>query len=144
MIRMTLEIMDCEVYSLTVISKMALLLVHMFTGCTVAQLKIIFTPEGNRSGIPFFAYVQPLKIAANAKGEVDPDIQMYRVVRDLRSDRMRKGLIVALTDIWRPVELIPVFGKKCNTNWSCDTAIEQSKEFYLNSFEDRPSFMEIY
>ena len=141
---MALEVMECKVCTLLAISKVAFLLVYVFTGCTVAQLRIIFTPEGNCSGIPFFAYVQPFKIAANAKGEVDPDIQMYRVVRDLRSDRTRKGLIVALTDIWRPVELIPVFGKKCNTNWSCDTAIEQSKEFYLNSFEDRPSFMEIY
>ena len=75
---------------------------------------------------------------------MDPDIQLYRVVRVLRSDRTRKGLIVALTDIWRPVELVPVFGSKCNVAWNCDNAVENSKEFYLNTLENLPLFMEVY
>ena len=75
---------------------------------------------------------------------MDPDIQLYRVVRVLRSDRTRKGLIVALTDIWRPVELVPVFGSKCNVTWNCDNAVENSKDFYLNTLENLPLFMEVY
>ena len=117
---------------------------NMVLGCTVAQLRIIFSPNDNRSGIPFFAYVQPFNIAPNAKGTPDPDTQLYRLVRVLRSDRTRKGLIVPLTDIWRPVELIPRFGRKCNTDWTCDTAVELSKEFYLNCFADKPTYIEVY
>ena len=117
---------------------------YIFVGCTVAQLLIIFTPENHHTGTPVYAYVQPFKIAAKAKGGVDPDIQLYRVVCVLRSDRTRKGLIVALTDIWRPVELVPVFGSKCNVAWNCDTAVENSKDFYLNTLENLPLFMEVY
>ena len=135
---------EYEVYPHAAVSLIDLLREYVFAGCTVAQLLIIFTPENNCTGIPVFAYVQPFKVAANAKGRVDPDIQLYRVVRDMRSDRTRKGLIVALTDIWRPVELIPVFGSNCNVTWNCDNAVENSKEFYLNTLENLPLFMEVY
>ena len=117
---------------------------NMVLGCTVAQLRIIFSPTDNYSGIPFFAYVQPFKIAPSAKGAPDPDTQLYRLVRVLRNDRTRKGLIIPLTDIWRPVELIPRFGRKCNTGWTCDTAVELSKEYYLNCFADKPTYIEVY
>ena len=113
-------------------------------GCVIAQLRVIFVPDNNRSGVPFYAYVQPFQIAPNAKGKVDPDIQLYRLVRDLRSDRTRKGLIVPLTDIWRPVELIPRFGEKVSKDWTCDTAVELSKELYLNCFADKPTYLEVY
>ena len=108
------------------------------------QLRIIFTPEKNCSGVPFFAYVQPLKIVPGAKNMADSDIKMYKLVRDLRSDRTRKGLIVPLANIWRPVELIPKFGKMCNKDWTCDTAVESSKEFYLNCFSDKSMYIEVY
>ena len=113
-------------------------------GCKVAQLRIIFAPEKNCSGVPFFAYVQPFKTAPSAKNTPDSDIKMYKLVRDLRSDRTRKGLIVPLTSIWRPVELIPRFGKACNGDWTCDTAVESSKEFYLNCFADKSTYIEVY
>ena len=112
----------------------------------VAQLKIIFSPDYAKSnhGPIFFAYIQPFRLAPSAKGMPDPGIHMYRVVRDLRSDWTRKGFIVPLTDIWRPVELIPKFGSKCNTTWTCDTAVEDAKEFYLNCFADKPTYIEVY
>lgn len=113
-------------------------------GCLIAQLRIIFVPDNNCSGVPFYAYVQPFRIAPNAKGRADPNIKMYRLVRDLRNDRTRKGLIIPLTDIWRPVELIPKFGDKCSKDWTCDTAVEQSKELYLNCFMDKPTYIEVY
>ena len=107
-------------------------------------MRVIFVPDNNRSGVPFYAYVHPFQIAPNAKGEVDPDIQLYRLVRDFRSDRTRKGLIVPLTDIWRPVELIPRFGEKVSKDWTCDTAVELSNELYLNCFADKPTYIEVY
>ena len=107
-------------------------------------MRVIFVPDDNRSGVPFYAYVQPFRIAPNANGEVDPDIQLYRLVRVLRGDRTRKGLIVPLTDIWRPVELIPRFGEEVSEDWTCDTAVELSNELYLNCFADMPTYLEVY
>ena len=107
-------------------------------------MRIVFAPPNDCGGFPFFAYVQPFKIAPNAKDLADSDIKMYKLVRDLRGDRTRKGLIVPLTSIWRSVELIPKFGKSCNRDWTCDTAVESSKEFYLNCFADKPTYIEIY
>lgn len=105
---------------------------------------MIFIPDNYCSGVPCYAYVQPFRIASNAKGRADPSIKLYRLVRDLRSNRSRKGLVISLTDIWRPVELIPRFGEKCNKDWSCDTAVERSKEFYLNCFADKSTYVEVY
>ena len=113
-------------------------------GCLIAQLRIIFAPDNNHSGVPFYAYVQPFRIAPNAQGKVDPDIRLYRLVRELRSDRTRKGLVIPLTDIWRPVELVPRFGNQCDKDWTCDTAVELSKEFYLNCFADKATYIEVY
>ena len=107
-------------------------------------MRIIFAPPNNCSDSPFFAYVQPFKIIPNAKDSADSDIKMYKLVRDLRGDRTRKGLIIPLTSIWRSVELIPKFGKSCNRDWTCDTALESSKEFYLNCFADKPTYIEVY
>ena len=113
-------------------------------GCIIAQLRVIFVPDIGSSAKQFYAYVQPFRIASNAKGKVDPDTQLYRLVRDLRGDQTRKGLVIPLTEIWRPVELIPRFDKKCNTNWNCNTAVECSKQFYLNCFADKPTYIEVY
>ena len=107
-------------------------------------MRIVFAPPNDCSGFPFFAYVQPFKITHNAKEPAVSDIKMYKLVRDLRGDRTRKGLIVPLTSIWRSVELIPKFGKSCNRDWTCDTAVESSKEFYLNCFADKTTYIEVY
>ena len=122
----------------------SVILTYLVKGCKVAQLRIIFAPEKNYSGVPFFAYVQPFKIAPGTKNMAGSDIKMYKLVRDLRNDHTRKGLIVPLANIWRPVELIPKFGKMCNKDWTCDTAVESSKEFYLNCFSDKSTYIEIY
>ena len=122
----------------------SVILTYLVKGCKVAQLRIIFAPEKNCSGVPFFAYVQPFKTTPSAKIMADSDIKMYKLVRDLRSDRTRKGLIVPLVSIWRQVELIPKFGKTCNKDWTCDTAVESSKEFYLNCFSDKSTYIEVY
>ena len=111
-------------------------------GCRVVQVRVIFAPGQNCNN--HYAYVQPFRIIPIAKSMIDPDTKMYKLVRDLRSDHTRKGLIVPLTSIWRPVELIPKFGKRCNKDWTCDTAVEHAKEFYLNCFADKPTYIEVY
>ena len=141
---MILMILEYEVSFRVVFLLHSFILTYLVEGCKVAQLRIIFAPKKNCNGVLFFAYVQPFKTMASAKNMADSDIKMYKLVRDLRSDRTRKGLIVPLTSIWRPVELIPKFGKMCNKDWTCDTAVECSKEFYLNCFTDKATYHEVY
>ena len=113
----------------------------------MAQLRVIFSPDLVDNGVPLrklFVYVQPLKIAYNAKGNPDPNISMYRYARCTRSNGTRKGLVFPLEEIWRPVEMVPKFGKACNTGWTCDTAVEEAQELYLNCFADMASYIEVY
>lgn len=118
----------------------------MPTGSIVAQLKMIFVPNFVDHDTPRtpFVYVQPFKFSQRSKGLADPDTSMYNLVRTYRSNSTRKGLIVPLNRVWRPVELIPKFGKECDKNWTCDTAVELAKEFLLNCFSDKATYVEVY
>lgn len=69
---------------------------------------------------------------------------MFRVVRSLRSDGSRRGLIIRLTDIWRPVELVPKFGTQCPKNWTYLNSVELAKEFYVNCYSDKETFQCLY
>ena len=116
------------------------------TGHTVAQLRMIFVPnfaDDNTPRTPF-VYVQPLTYSPKSKGEADADVNMFSFVRTFRSNNMRRGLIVPLNQVWRPVELIPKFKGECDKTWTCDSAVESAREFYLNCFSDKPTYMEVY
>ena len=89
-------------------------------------------------------YVQPFQFAQRPKGTTDVGTDMYSFVRQYRSNKIRKGLIVPLNRIWRLVELAPKFGRRCNKEWTCDTAVELAEKFYLNCFVDKPSYIEVY
>lgn len=52
-------------------------------------------------------------------------------------------VVAKLTDIWRPVELIPCFGKQCPVDWTADNAVELSEDFYLNVFSDKDVYQAI-
>ena len=91
-----------------------------------------------------FVYVQPFKFSQRSKGMTDPDINMYSLARTYRSNNTRKGRVFPLDHIWRPVELIPNFGKECSKDWTCDTAAELAKEFFLNCFADKATYIEVY
>lgn len=69
---------------------------------------------------------------------------MYKIVRSVRSDGSRRGLIIRLTDTWRPVEVVPHFGKECPEEWTACNAVELAKEFYVNNFSDKEIFQNIY
>ena len=112
----------------------------------VAQLRVVFVPNytvKTRRPRPF-AYVQPLRIAYNAKGRPDPAILMYRFMRECRSDGTRKGIVFPLENLWRRVEMVPKIGIVCNPEWTCDTAVEEARELYLNNTENLASFIELY
>ena len=94
-----------------------------------------------------FAYVQPFKPARGTKKSgmhrVDENIGMFRVTRCQRNHR-RLGHVILLTDIWRPIELIPVFGQECNKQWTSQSAVEEAEEFYVNNFADKEVYQSVY
>lgn len=71
---------------------------------------------------------------------------MFQVVRSLRSNpsKDRKGDIVELTDIWRPVQLIPKFGTICPKEWTADNAVELADTFLVNCFLDKETYQSVY
>ena len=111
-----------------------------------AQLRVIFALDYGEKGTPkqIYGYVEPLKIASNAKGRPDPVTNMYRLVRHLDAKKRRKGLFIRLENVWRFIELVPKFGKECPTSWTCANAVERASEFYLNCFVDLATYMEVY
>lgn len=115
-------------------------------GWIVAQVRLIFVPHFNDDTRPRtpYAYVQPFRPSPQSKGRADPNVNMFSVVQIFRSNNTRKGLVVPLDAIWRPVELIPKFGKECDPTWTCETAVEKAREFYINCFSDKPTYMEVY
>lgn len=99
------------------------------------------------------AYVEPLKpargtISLQDNGFFDhvPDdnIEMFRLVRDLNPDHSRRGKIIRLRDIWRPIDVIPKFGEECPEEWTRDTSVELATEFYVNSFADKEIYQSVY
>ena len=83
-------------------------------------------------------------VAVEAEGEADADVNMFSFIRTFRSNNTRRGLVVPLNRVWRPVEVIPKFKGECDRAWTCDSAVESAREFYLNCFSDKPTYMEVY
>lgn len=118
----------------------------------MAQLRCILRPvypDGRKS--PTLAYVEYFQRGHNStstkgpKGHIpDLNINMYRVTRHLRDDGSRMGDIIELTDIWRPIQLVPRFGPVCPPEWNCDNAVELAKEFYVNQFWDKQIYCDVY
>ena len=73
----------------------------------------------------------------------DDDVEMFRVRRKCNKG-IQVGRVVALKDIWRPVELVPRFGKECDKGWTCNTAVEEAKELFLNPFSDKITYQHVY
>ncbi len=75
----------------------------------------------------------------------DDNIEMFRFVRDLDpEDLSRRGTIIRLLDIWRPIDVIPKFGEACPEEWTQDNSVELASEFYVNSFGDKETYQAVY
>lgn len=99
------------------------------------------------------AYIQPFKPVPgctmslpNRRRQYTTEklTKMFRIERKLRPDGSRMGAIVPLTDIWSMVTLIPVFGKKCPEEWTCDNAVELAKQFRVNNFACKQTYQRLY
>ncbi|KLO04383.1 hypothetical protein SCHPADRAFT_836422 [Schizopora paradoxa] len=126
---------------------------HPYRGIQSPQLRMIFRPFIRRGAKVYLAYVQPLKpangtISCQDDGHLDhvPDdnIEMFRFVRDLRPDGSRRGRVVQLLDIWRPIDVIPKFEEQCPEEWTRDNSVELATEFYANSFADKETYQSVY
>lgn len=93
----------------------------------------------------YLAYIEPLKPAlGSTKREGQREVHvpeessgLYKLTRLLDPDGSRCGLVVSLKDIWRPIDIVPVFGKVCPRNWTTENSIELAGEFYMNPFYDK-------
>lgn len=97
----------------------------------------------------YLAYVERLRVVrpvgATVRGAVgcyvNPNSKLIRVERVLERDGSRAGMIVNLTDIWRPVDLVPNFGEACPPEWTTDSSVEMANEFFINSFHDKQTYI---
>lgn len=77
------------------------------------------------------------------KHVAEDDIELYRVVRDLDQNGVQKGKVIEISAIWRPIQLVPVFGHQCPLHWTANTAVELATQFYVNSFMDKPTYYSV-
>ncbi len=87
-------------------------------GHYVAQVRMVFRPVMTYAEglLPLsYAYIEPLE--PTQVSAVDKAVGMICLKRCFLANRHRESRIVRLLDIWRPVEVVPVFGKSCPDTW---------------------------
>lgn len=114
-------------------------------------MRLIFQPVIPQCDHPeILAYIEPLvpvTTVAREDGTVeavpDQDSGLTRIKRLHRQDLSRFGMVIRLTDIWRPVDIVPAFGEKCDKNWTSDTALDKARTFLINSFYSKDDYMSL-
>ncbi len=99
----------------------------------------------------YLAYIEPLQPTpfcthgncADATHIHDRTSGLYKARRVLDEDGSRRGIVINLTEIWRPVDVVPAFGGSCPVAWTTDNAVERAKEFYVNPFYDKNMFRDL-
>ncbi len=99
----------------------------------------------------YLAYIEPLQHAPfSTQGDgvetthiCDDSSGLYKVARVLDEDGSRRGVVINLTEIWRPVDVVPAFGKISPVAWTTDNAVELAKSFYVNPFYDKSMYNDI-
>ncbi|QRV91854.1 hypothetical protein RhiJN_19872 [Ceratobasidium sp. AG-Ba] len=107
-----------------------------------AQLRVIFTlPES--LGVPeALAYVELFTLPRFE----DPisNIGMHRVRRAMALG-VRKAQIVPVAQLYRSVQLLPIFGgRKSGWDWAHTDALEVCDTFYVNRYLDEHTFMLLF
>ncbi len=123
---------------------------HLLTclkGHFAAQVRLSFQPlfPEKKQRPEILAYVEPLQPAQGSlelRGtefvhvpEKFSGLYKVRPIVDKRGSRF--GVVINITDIWRPVDLVPAFDKRCPANWSADTAVNRAENLYVNTFFDK-------
>lgn len=116
----------------------------------MAQIRLIFQPVNPDpcSKSDFFAYVE---LFQPTRGQVEDGVHVKdsvvglpRVVRQLSPDGLRRGLVVDLTDIWRPIDLVPNFEEVDDDEAANSTVMDSAKEFFVNYYYDKRTFEQMY
>ena len=74
---------------------------------------------------------------------VEPESGLFPVKRSLEVTGSRKGLVVDLCRIWRPVDAIPYFGGSKNSNWTMETSVELAKTLLVNPYHEKDLFYDL-
>ena len=77
------------------------------------------------------------------KHVTDDDVEMYRVARHLEGDGAQRGRVIDVKTIWRPIQLVPVFGERCPPDWTSDTAFDLAAELYVNCFMSKSTYYSV-
>ncbi|KAG6843092.1 hypothetical protein H0H87_007871, partial [Tephrocybe sp. NHM501043] len=116
-------------------------------GFQVVQVRLVFraVPRANTQLAQIFdkplAYVQYFRFSGkrdqNGLLLEEEDVDMYRLKRHRRTNKTPVGGIIGLTDVARPVEIIPVFGEKCDPRLTSENSLDIWEDYYLNNFSDK-------
>lgn len=96
---------------------------------------------------PFLAYVEPL-IPVTVRKHRDGTAEvianknsgLVEVRRAYDADGTRLGTIINITDIWRPIVVVPNFGPACPDDWTHETAVEEARTLFINVFCDKETY----
>lgn len=78
----------------------------------------------------------------------EDNVEMYLVTRayvQRMKRKVRMNAIIPITDVWRPIQLIPKFPKTgCPNNWTADNSMDLCDTFYLNLFDTKQTYQAVY
>lgn len=111
------------------------------TGHSIAQIRLIMRPVGKRHARwawtdQFVAYVQRFDIS----NERDPTTQLHILKRAKRSNGIRMGDIIPVSQLRASVNLIPRFCAAADKRLTPYNSMEHATEFWLNLFWDKNIF----
>lgn len=62
---------------------------------------------------------------------------LYKVRPITAENGKRLGVVINITEIWRPVDVVPSFGMKCPLGWTKDSSVELAENLYVNTYFDK-------
>ena len=112
----------------------------------VFQIHVILTPVTDHPIDPppiflygsYFEFTGP--IALNKDNDLiptpSPGTDMFMLCHQYRTDKTAVDDVIALTDMCKIVQLVPILGAKINPNLNTNT-LDLVTDFYLNNFADK-------
>ncbi|KAG2737513.1 hypothetical protein P692DRAFT_20761563, partial [Suillus brevipes Sb2] len=111
------------------------------SGHTVAQIRLIMRPIG-KSGTSwswkdrFLSYVQRFDISHDR----DATTQLHVLKRSKRSNGVRMGDVIPLSQLRAPINLVPRFGATADKRLTVYNSMEHAAEFWLNEYWEKHTF----
>ena len=111
----------------------------------VAQIRVVFSVNKTAQTHLFQTRPPPNHLAyvewfTPFRREPEPKSGMYKVARSYLDD-FRLVEIIPLTSIVQSIHLIPLPGETIPRSWTSNTIIEECRNFIVNSFSDRYTYV---